>query len=160
MRFCLPARWVVFLALLLGAGEILGQGTFQNLGFEQALVPDVPAREFGGDVLVSNGAPHWAVYIGGNQQSSMFHNTVSLGGAAVSIFGPQWFPSQIFQGSYTVFGGDISSFANQAGELLFQGGGLLDAVQFSNVPIPEPSVFGLSSLGGLLLGWRGLGRRR
>jgi hypothetical protein len=61
---------------------------------------------------------------------------------------------------YTIFGGDISIFANQAGELLFQGGGLLDAIQFSNLPIPEPSVFGLSTLGALLLGWRSLMRRR
>jgi hypothetical protein len=62
--------------------------------------------------------------------------------------------------TYNIYGGDISAFANQAGELLFQGGGLLDAIQFSNLPIPEPGVFSLSALGALLLGWRVLGRRR
>jgi hypothetical protein len=64
--------------------------------------------------------------------------------------------------TYTIFGGDIAAFANQTGELRFQGAGLLDAIQFSNLPLPtpEPSVFGLSALGALLLGWRVLGRRR
>jgi hypothetical protein len=62
--------------------------------------------------------------------------------------------------AYNIYGGDISAYANQVGELLFQEGGLLDAVQFSSLPIPEPSTFGLSALGALLLGWRVLGRRR
>jgi hypothetical protein len=61
--------------------------------------------------------------------------------------------------NYTVLGGDISAFAGQTGELLFQGGGLLDNIQFSNLPVPEPSTFGLSALGAWLLGWRLLRRR-
>ena len=61
--------------------------------------------------------------------------------------------------SYNIYGGDISAFANQMGELLFQGGGLMDAIRFSNLPVPEPGVFGLSALGALVLGWRVLGRR-
>ena len=35
----------------------------------------------------------------------------------------------------------------------------IDNIQFSNLPIPEPSVLGLSVSGGLLLGWRGLRQR-
>jgi hypothetical protein len=62
--------------------------------------------------------------------------------------------------TYNIYAGDISAFANQTGELLFQGAGLLDAIQFSNLRVPEPNVFGLSALGALLLGWRVLGRRR
>ena len=62
--------------------------------------------------------------------------------------------------AYTIFEGDIAAFANQTGELLFQGGGWLDAIQFSDQAIPEPSVLGLSALGALLLGWRALARRR
>ena len=214
-------RQALLTAAVLAATSCLlhAQGTFQNLNFEQALVPDVLAGQYGGDVLVTNGAPHWAVYLGGTQQSSMFHNNLSLGGPAVSIFGPQWISSQILEGNYTIslqpstagppltaaigqtgsipltaksvrfygqanggyavtfggqpiplitigstssysiFGGDISAFANQTGELRFQGVGLLDAVQFSTVAIPEPGVFGLSALGALLLGWRVLRRR-
>jgi hypothetical protein len=191
---------------------------FQNLNFEAANVATVPPGALGDNVLVTNGVPGWAVYLSGAKQTSMGHNDISLGGADVEIYGPQWFSSQILEGNYTVslqpstagppttaaigqtgripqaaesvrfygtggytvtfggqpipvftlgststytiFGGDISAFANQAGELLFQGGGLLDAIQFSNLPIPEPGVFGLSALGALLLGWRGLRRWR
>jgi hypothetical protein len=194
------------------------QGTFLNLNFESARVPFVPTGQYGNDVFVSNGVPGWTVYIGGGQLASMWHNNMSLGGAAVAILGPAWFPDEILQGNYTVslmpstfgpptttaigqtgrvpldaesvtfyargayaltfagqsipvftlgttstytiFGGDISGFAGQAGELLFQGGGLLDAVQFSTQSIPEPGVFIMFALGGLLLGWRALGRKR
>ena len=66
-----------------------------------------------------------------------------------------------------VWGGDISAYAGQTGELSFLGTGYLDHIQFSNEPIPEPGVFALSTVGVLLLGWRALrgrgqfgGRRR
>jgi hypothetical protein len=208
------------LAVVLSALSVLGalgQGTFQNLNFEAANVPIVPAGQYGSDVAVSNGVPGWDVYIGGFPRPTMFHNNLSLGGAAVAIYGPQWFPDQILEGNYTVslqpstagppttaaigqtgrvpataeslmfygtgaytvtfagqpiplvalgststytiFGGDISTFANQTGELLLQGGGLLDAIQFSGQRIPEPGIFGLSALGTLLLGWPLLRRR-
>ena len=60
----------------------------------------------------------------------------------------------------TILGGSIASFAGQTGELRFQGGGELDNIQFSDQPVPEPGVFGLSALGALLLGWRSLRRRQ
>ncbi|MCX6922947.1 MAG: hypothetical protein NT154_07020 [Verrucomicrobia bacterium] len=66
-------------------------------------------------------------------------------------------------GSYStnfVYGGDISAFAGQTGELRFAGGGYLDDIQFSTEPIPEPGVFGLSALGAVLFGWRVLRRGR
>jgi hypothetical protein len=195
-----------------------GQGTFQNLDFEAANVPDVPAGEFGSDVLVSDGAPGWTVYLGGVRQGTMLHNSVSLGAARLAINGPQWFSDQILEGRYSVslqpstagpprtaaigqagqlpqttksvtfygngffavsftgqpislvalgststydiYGGDISAFAGQTGELLFQGGGYLDNIQFSDLRVPEPGVVGLSALGASLLGWRVLRRRR
>jgi hypothetical protein len=210
------------LGALLAAGGAAGQGTFQNLDFEQANVPDVPAGQVGSNVSVIDGVPGWTVYLGGIQQSSMFHNNMSLGAAEVAIDGPQWHSSQILEGSYTVslqhstagpatmpaigqtgqipqtaeslafyggrsvagayivsfagqtipvvtiettpayivFGGDISRFAGQTGELLFQGNGELDNILFLDQPIPEPGVFGLSALGALLLCWRVLARRR
>jgi hypothetical protein len=30
----------------------------------------------------------------------------------------------------------------------------IDDIQFSDLAIPEPTILGLSALGGLLLGWR------
>ena len=175
-------------------------------------MPNIPTGQGGNPVLVSDGVPGWAVYIGGISQTTMFHNDVSIGAAEVAIYGPQWFASQILEGSYTVslqpstagplttsgigqtgqipstaasvrffghgsfnltfagqqiplvalggtagytiFGGNISSFDNQTGELLFQGGGLLDNIFFSNQPIPEPSTVGLFGLSAVVLGWR------
>ena len=61
---------------------------------------------------------------------------------------------------YITFGGDISPFAGQTGELLFQGNGGLDNIFLSNLPIPEPGLLNLFGLGALVLGWHYLGRRR
>jgi hypothetical protein len=66
--------------------------------------------------------------------------------------------------NYTVYGADVSAYAGQTGELRFtapvQNTALLDNIQFSNLPVPEPGVFALSAFGALFLGWRTLGRRR
>lgn len=56
--------------------------------------------------------------------------------------------------TYTIWGGDISAFAGQLGELRFQGSRRFDNISFSDLAIPEPSAFGLFALGGLLLGWQ------
>jgi hypothetical protein len=53
----------------------------------------------------------------------------------------------------TIEGGDISAFAGQTGQLLFQGGGELDNIQFSTQPIPEPNGMSLLGAGALLLGF-------
>ena len=53
----------------------------------------------------------------------------------------------------TIMGGDISAFAGQTGQLLFQGGGELDNIQFSPNAIPERSSFALLGTGALLLGF-------
>ena len=73
---------------------------------------------------------------------------VSFGGQPISLvpFGTS--------GNYIIMAGDISRFAGQTGQLLFAGGGLFDDIQFSNQAVPEPSVLGLSVIGGLLLAWR------
>jgi hypothetical protein len=64
--------------------------------------------------------------------------------------------------NYDVMGGNISAFAGQTGQLLFtspgnSGFGLVDDIQFSPSPIPEPGVFALSAVGVLMLAIR---RRR
>jgi hypothetical protein len=60
--------------------------------------------------------------------------------------------------NYTVYEADISPFAGQTGQVLFtapvQTYALLDNIQFSSLPIPEPSTFALAALGGLLFGFR------
>jgi hypothetical protein len=64
---------------------------------------------------------------------------------------------------YTLYGGDVSAFANQIAELRITApttpsnpsyGFRLDSIVFSSQPIPEPSTLGLFAVGALLLGWR------
>jgi hypothetical protein len=71
---------------------------------------------------------------------------------------------------YGIFTADISSFAGQTGQLLFTapdgnslpnqlppgdgGSGLIDNIQFSPLPAPEPGTLALGALGGLLLAWQ------
>lgn len=56
---------------------------------------------------------------------------------------------------YSTYGGDISAFAGQVGQLRFSSGfSYFDNIQFSTQPIPEPSAQGLFALCGLFLGLR------
>lgn len=87
-----------------------------------------------------------------------FRPAVLLDGNSMSPVALGAGPSQT-----TLFGIDISSFAGRTVELRFQPGlgfTYLDDIQFSNQPIPEPSVFGLVALGALLLGGRFVWRVR
>lgn len=84
----------------------------------------------------------------------------SIGGMQVTFDGNPLLFSAIGSGSnYTIYGADISAYANQTGELLFAlppyvANATLDNIQFSSTPVPEPGIGGLLTLGGLLLGWR------
>ena len=95
-----------------------------------------------------------------NAQSVRFYAngpiSVSFAGLPISL-------SVLGMGSnYTIYGGNISAFAGQSGELRFTAnaispsgwGTALDDISFSRLPVPEPSVVGLLTLGSLLLGWR------
>jgi hypothetical protein len=56
--------------------------------------------------------------------------------------------------NYTVYGVDVSPFAGETGQLLFtapiQNFVLLDNIQFSSSPVPEPSSLCLIGLGGIM----------
>jgi len=79
---------------------------------------------------------------------------VALNGQTITMVPLETFPN------YTLYGGNISSFAGQTvalsiSEPLSSGVSFsmleLDNIVFSSQPIPEPSIFGLLALGGLLL---------
>jgi hypothetical protein len=82
----------------------LGQGTFRNLGFEEATVPDLPPGPFGELVATANGIPGWRAWTGTNDFGVMGHNVDILGysSALPAILGPNQDPNQILQGRYTV----------------------------------------------------------
>ncbi|MDE3068601.1 MAG: PEP-CTERM sorting domain-containing protein, partial [Verrucomicrobiota bacterium] len=63
--------------------------------------------------------------------------------------------------NYNIYGADISAFAGQSGELLFTAPpgyeDIIDNIQFSSSPIPEPGIISLFAFGGSLFAFR---RRR
>jgi hypothetical protein len=128
-----------------GASQTPADTTLSQTG----LVP-APAQSlrFQG-YLLANGPAALVVTLGGQQLS-----LTPLGSGA----------------NYTLYGADIHALAGQTAELDFTVRAeqphvnnqyfFLDSIQFSAQPVPEPSVFGLSTLGALFLGWRVLRRRR
>jgi hypothetical protein len=108
------------------------------------------------------------------QFNSVTHAPVAIGqvgtipndAQSVTFFGTTSFSTLTFAGqpipltaigggpNYTVYGGDVSAFAGQTGELRFQGFGSLDNFQFSSTGIPEPTTLGLASLGLGALWWQ------
>jgi hypothetical protein len=60
--------------------------------------------------------------------------------------------------NYNIYAADISAYAGQTGQLLFmtpvQTFALLDNIQFSPSPVPEPGKLALGAIGALLLGYR------
>jgi hypothetical protein len=77
-----------------------GQGTFQNLDFEQAnpIPLGVPYI-----VATTNGLPGWTTYLGNSQSSEILYDTISLGGAAISLHDSASHSFQPIQGNYSVF---------------------------------------------------------
>jgi PEP-CTERM motif len=89
-------------------------------------------------------------------QASIPSFIVSLGGQAIDMV-----PLQTFS-TYTLYGGDISSFAGQVAILSFiqpppasnpPSAVLLDNMVFSPTSVPEPGSLSLFSIGALLLGF-------
>jgi hypothetical protein len=85
------------------------------------------------------------------------HLQVTFAGQPISVF------TMARAADYRIVAGDISGFAGQTGELRFTAlpndGAMLDDIQFSPVPIPEPTVSDLAALGAAALAWR-FARRR
>ncbi|MCW5553118.1 MAG: PEP-CTERM sorting domain-containing protein [Verrucomicrobiae bacterium] len=97
--------------------------------------------------------------IPGSAQSIQFF--FASGGISL-FFAGQQIPLSVLGSAPTgdIYGGDVSAFAGQTGELRFRGDGFLDNIQFSSEPVPEPGTVVLFTLGALLLGGRFLWRRK
>ncbi len=91
---------ITFFGILSCAPFSGGQGTFQNLNFEQAN----PVSDGLNSVTAASALPGWTLYCGSVQQTSVTYNTYSLGQANVSLFGPGWNQVNpgIIDGNYTV----------------------------------------------------------
>ena len=90
-------------------------------------------------------------------QSLVFWGTsstvqVSFNGHTLSYFGTG------STANYTIYAADISAYAGQSGQLLFNepfvAPGMIDNIQFSSSPIPEPNALGLFGIGTLIIWWR------
>lgn len=96
----------VALGCLLALAPAFGQGTiaFQNLDFEQANVPDLPAGQSEGAVPTAQGLPGWTAYTyyPDLPVDTILHNNLTLGAPSVDLLGPSYPVDYILQGKYTV----------------------------------------------------------
>ena len=120
-----------------------------NLGFESADLPPIPQGQFGGFVPISQALPGWKGVLGTNTVTSVLQNNAAVGGANISIFGPNWTTAQIIEGQYTVllqpgaFGAlDVDASLVQTGVIPIGSQSLrFKAAGWSDVWIPEFSVY-------------------
>ena len=84
--------------------QALGQGTFQNLDFEQAdPIPLVGSPYYPYEVATTNGLPGWTAYIGGNPVDRVLYNDVGLDAPSISLVDSLNPFFQPIQGSYSVY---------------------------------------------------------
>ncbi len=146
---------VVYNTVSIGAAAITLQGPGSPLPILQGsytvfLQPAFPSGLFIPALAQTGTVPASAVSI-------RFYSLSGGGNPLTSLtFAGQQIPVSFLSSgpNYDIWGGDISPFANQSGELRFTGGGYLDNIFFSNQQIPEPSTFGFFGLSALLFGYR------
>jgi hypothetical protein len=101
---------------------------------------------------------------------SMGDMQITFNGIPLDFFGTGSGPN------YTIYAADVSAYAGQTGELLFEapteiegaqppgylwgGGGDIDNIQFSATEVPEPGELALIAMGGLFFGLTRALRRR
>jgi len=102
-------KLITAVSLMAGtAGSAMAQVTFQNLNFEAANLPVIPAGQYGGEVAVFSALPGWTAYLGNTEQSEVLHNYAYNSTATVDILGPNWqetsgYTFGIIDGQYSVF---------------------------------------------------------
>ncbi|MCC6819175.1 MAG: PEP-CTERM sorting domain-containing protein [Verrucomicrobia subdivision 3 bacterium] len=145
--------WVLYNDVSIGAAAISLQGPGSSLTVLQGSYTVFLQPQFGGGgPLIPIPAIAQTGTVPASAISVRFYG---LAGFAVSFAGQTIPISQLdTTPNYNIYGGDISMFANQTGELRFTGGGYLDMIHFSAQAVPEPSMFGLLGFSALRLGWQ------
>ena len=150
-----PNTTVAFNDLALAASAVTLEGTN---GPYRAISGKYSILLQGGSSFVSS-----ASYASIGQTGQIPSSALSLiywGGALQASFNgqPLAFYAMSNDPNFTVWGADISAYAGQTGQLLFtapwQTTALLDNIQFSSSPVPEPSVFSLFICGTFLIFYR------
>jgi hypothetical protein len=110
MRLQRPAWLVGGLALLLSAAGVVGQGTFQNLNFEQATIASAPPGYTPWDaynpISAASALPYWTVSEDGTICTAVWGTPVALDETSVALVSTGYAP---FQGSYSV---QLSAYAD------------------------------------------------
>jgi hypothetical protein len=89
------------LALLLATASLRGQGTFQNLDFEEGSFVPIPGDPYG-RVQFGPAMPGWTGYIGTNQIDWILHNNKFLSYPGIGIQGPDYPSAGLYHGQYFV----------------------------------------------------------
>lgn len=97
------------------------QGTFQNLGFESALLVPVPGDPYGSVQFVS-AFPGWTGYIATVQQTNALYNFTFLDTSAISVIdtNPIGWQVGVFQGAYTAILQAGLAYAQPAADTILQ----------------------------------------
>ena len=106
----------------------LAQGTFRNMDFEQAQIPQTQPP---GVVSTDLAFPFWTVYYGANQQTQVHWAEVSAGSTQASLIGETSNPSAINGGySLDMFGGNVDVSISQVGQVPVDAVSLLFKARF------------------------------
>ena len=152
-----PNTTVEFNSLALDAPAVTLHGTNDPYGY-QAIRGKYSILLQGGSQFVSSSsyAAIWQTgQIPANAQSLTY-----WGGALQVTFNGQSLAAVPISvaASYTIWGMDISAYAGQTGQLMFtapwQTSAMLDNIQFSSSPVPEPSIMSLFICGISLICYR------
>lgn len=82
----------------------MAQGSFRNLNFELANVPDTIPGQYGDLQPTVSALPGWLVTVEGYPQpvSFTYHNTLNYGGVGTMLHGPGWASVDILEGRYSL----------------------------------------------------------
>lgn len=89
---------ILFALLFSSTIAVRAQGTFGNLGFEQATIVHLSGPQYSS----ASAFPNWNTYINGASANWAFYNAASLGAAAVSIHDSSS-PLQPLVGNYSAY---------------------------------------------------------